>query len=281
MLSLKRFISSCALSVALFRCGAPQLNVPVERPPAGSPATQDVPTSKLQAEPSETEETLPVPDITSTEVVPTVAAASDQATAPTDNAPDLPPARLLEPQRLPEGTTVLHVGDSFAGALGYELNRQLKEHQVKGILKYKTSTYIPTWAWNAELPQYIRRYKPDLVVITLGANELKIPDPEARASTLKRLVKRLRGTPCLWVGIPLWEGSNPHLMRVIEENTSPCRFLDSVALYPDMPRAKDKIHPSKSAREEWARRVIGWIQNNVAPPEEHLPWVWKAPPSDG
>jgi lysophospholipase L1-like esterase len=175
--------------------------------------------------------------------------------------------------QLPAGTKLLHVGDSFAGALGHELNRLLKSHNVHGTLKYEKATYIPTWASNRDFAAHLARYQPDLVLITLGGNELKIPDPNARAETVRRVVKRVEGRPCVWVGIPLWEGADPALMGVIRENVAPCLYLDSTALLPNLARARDGIHPSTSARTQWAEAVVLWLRNQLAP--DARGWEWK------
>ncbi len=197
-------------------------------------------------------------------------ATSNRSQAPADGAvsdsplgsdadSDEPPKT---PAPLPEGTTVLHIGDSFAGALGHELNRELKTHGVRGVLEYEKSTYIPTWASKRELPTYLSRYKPDLILVTLGGNELSIVHPEQRAETVRRLVARFGDIPCVWIGIPLWEGANPTLMGVVRDNVEQCLFLDTHALIPDMQRAKDKIHPSLSARTQWAKTVVDWLQQH-------------------
>ena len=169
------------------------------------------------------------------------------------------PATDTTPPPLPAGTTVLHIGDSFAGALGIDLDRELKDVGIRGILKYRTATYIPTWASGKELDQYLWQYHPDLVLITLGANELLIPDPAARIPTIRHLVSRLGGRPCVWVGPPLWKGARPVLLETIRSNCAPCVYLDSSALVPDLPRARDHIHPSMDARKTWAKAVFGWL----------------------
>lgn len=205
-----------------------------------------------------------------------IASGASGQDAEADPAEPLEPEPEPEPQpaALPTGTRVLHIGDSFAGALGYELNRLLAEHQVRGFLKYEKSTYIPTWAWGKELPLLLSRYRPDLVVITLGGNELQIPEPEKRAETVQRLIGRLGDVPCVWVGIPVWEGADGTLMDVIERNVAPCLFYDSAAEIPDMARARDGIHPSKSARTRWAESVVSWLQMQVAPSVEQ--WRWRS-----
>ena len=191
-----------------------------------------------------------------------------------DTPPDAGPARTTETEKtaeaapatpapplpeLPRGTTVLHIGDSFAGALGIDLNVELKAAGVRGILRYETATYIPTWAFGKQIDQYLSQFNPDLVLVTLGANELQIPDPAARVPTIHRLVARLGGRPCVWVAPPLWNGARPALLDTIREACAPCVYLDSNALVPDLPRAKDHIHPSMDARKTWAKAVLGWL----------------------
>jgi len=183
------------------------------------------------------------------------------------------------PPPLPKGTTVLHIGDSFAGALGIELDKQLKAQGVRGILRYKTASYIPEWAYKGKVRQYVAQYKPDLVLITLGANELEIVKPEQRIHAIKKLVGELGGRPCVWVGVPLWSGAHNDLLDVIRDNAGPCRFLDSTRLFPDMPRVHDHIHPTMNARHEWAKRVIQWLAGERVP-DGDKPWALKPAPAN-
>lgn len=172
---------------------------------------------------------------------------------------------------VPAGTTVLHVGDSFAGALGIELNKVLKARGVQGYLKFKVPSYIPGWASGRELPEYIAKYQPDLVLITLGANEMEIGEPEQRAPTIRKLVARLGDRPCVWIAPALW-GKDNGLMEIVRQNVAPCRYLDTNALIQRMPRAGDKIHPQMGARPDWAEFVLRWLaRERVGAPGK--PWA--------
>lgn len=168
---------------------------------------------------------------------------------------------------LPPGTTVLHVGDSFAGALGIPLNKHLKEAGVRGVLKYRTASYIVDWAHQPALDTYLSQYHPDLVLITLGANELEIEQPERRIPAIRKIVDKVGDRPCVWVGVPLWSEEHNGLMDIVRDNAAPCRFMDSAALFPDMPRAHDRIHPTMQAREDWAQRVVAWLARQRRPTE--------------
>ncbi len=183
----------------------------------------------------------------------------------------------LEPlPPMPEGTTVLHVGDSFAGALGIPLNKRFKEAGITGVLKYRTASFIVEWAHQTDLDDYLSRYQPDLVLVTLGANELGIEEPERRIPAIRKIVEKIGDRPCVWVGAPLWSDDNNGLMDIVRDNAAPCRFMDSTALFPDMPRTPDKIHPTMQAREDWATKVAQWLASHRRPTPNHV-WALSQP----
>jgi hypothetical protein len=181
-----------------------------------------------------------------------------------------PPAPPAPPAELPAGTKVLQVGDSFAAALGIELGKRLKAAGIRTSLEYKTASYVPTWAFGPDLPKLISSYQPDLILVTLGANELEIPDPAQRAGAVQRLVKKLGDRPCVWILPPLWK-QDTGLMQVIKDNSSPCKVLDSSALVKDLPRGPDHIHPNAQGREVWADAVFQWLKQ-AREPSGPKPW---------
>jgi len=210
---------------------------------------------------------------------------AEQASNSGDHADDMlnhraPPRHVEDPERaplpLPEGTTVLHVGDSFAGALGVPLNKRLRDAKVRSILKYRTASYIVDWAHREPLSDYLFQYKPDLVLVTLGANELEIEAPERRIPAIEKIVEIIGDRPCIWVGIPLWEGAHNGLPEIIEKHAAPCRYLDTDTLFPDMPRARDKIHPTMEAREDWANKVAHWLAQERRPTADRV-WALATP----
>ena len=176
---------------------------------------------------------------------------------------------------LPQGTTVLHIGDSFAGALGIELNKVLEQAGVRSLLRFETSTYIPTWAHDKKLPEYLAQYKPDLVLVSLGANELQNPEPEKRIPLIRRIVERLGDRACVWVAPALWDGANPRLLEVIRGNVAPCVYLDTNAFVRHLPRARDKIHPSMEARPDYAKVIARWLAYHRKPTSDAV-WSLQA-----
>lgn len=183
------------------------------------------------------------------------------------------PAGQREPMPLPEGTKVLHIGDSFAGALGKPLGIIFEEAGIRSVLKHTDSSYLTDWAWDGKLQEYIWKYNPDLIMVTLGANELEIVNPELRERTVKKIISTIGERPCVWVAIPLWEGPKNGLLDVIEQHASPCIYMDTNQLIDvaKMPRISDGIHPTTQAREDWATFVAGWLRKHRAP-REGRPW---------
>lgn len=199
-------------------------------------------------------------------------------------APEVTPERSTgggkpdpgEPPPLPRGTVVLHVGSSSAAALGVDLKRELEERGIKNVLKYKEATYIPQWASpSMGLAELLTQHDPDLVIVNVGGNEVGMLDPSVRADPIKRLVKMIGDRPCLWVGAPRWKGQ-PHtgIREVIQESCSPCRYVDTDALVPDMRPAPDGIHPTIPERHRWAKRMIQWMALN-RDPDDKRPWGFK------
>jgi hypothetical protein len=211
------------------------------------------------------------------------AAAAPPASAnaePAPAAPDTPPAQpapAVATPALPQGTRVLQVGDSFAAALGIELGKLLKQSGLRTSLETKTPSYIGDWAFGPVLRKAIADYNPDLVLITLGANEVEIPVPEQRVGPVQRLVKSLGDRPCVWILPPLWK-QDTGVMQVIKDNAKPCQVLDSSALVPSLPRGPDHIHPSSEGRSIWASAVFEWLKT-ARDPAGPRPWSLRGGPS--
>ncbi|MEB2325073.1 MAG: hypothetical protein OZ921_21335, partial [Sorangiineae bacterium] len=189
------------------------------------------------------------------------------------------PASDPAPPPAPAGTTVLHIGDSMAGALGIELDKLFKAAGVRGVLKFKTASFIPQWAWGGDLRLALAQSNPDLVLVSLGANELMVPDPSQRAPLIERIVREIGDRPCVWIGAPLWKGAKGELMQVIHDSARPCRFLDTTRLVGDLPRVGDHIHPTMNARIGWAREVYEWLLRERAP-HGAKPWQLVPEPAD-
>ena len=219
---------------------------------------------------------------------PSVTASAPPApVAPLASASSAPVATAVKPAappRIPVGTAVLHIGDSFAVA-GFA--QALKPHmQALGVryeVRAETSSFTTTWAGKMDL--LVANTQPDLVIVNLGANEFTNTDPPAHAPAVRRIVKSIGGRPCVWVSPPSWR-KDTGITQVIRENTAPCRFFDSDALVPTpIPRQGDKIHPSEAGGAIWAEAFWAWLNTQRAPAEDGAikssPWrLLPSPPEE-
>jgi len=157
--------------------------------------------------------------------------------------------------------TILHIGDSFVDA---GLQQALRPMFAAAGARYyshgRVRAWLSTWSDQPGLEEMLARYKPALILVTLGANEMVDRRPEGRAVLVRRLVKRFHGTPCVWVGHPVWKGVGPGLMEVIRRSCEPCRYFDSVPISDSIKRQPDGIHPDKDGGAYWAKTVFEWIQ---------------------
>lgn len=175
---------------------------------------------------------------------------------------------------MPAGTTVLHVGDSMADALGKDLKRELEKRGIKNVLKYQEATYIPQWAgYSMGFPSLVKIHDPDLVIVTLGGNEVAMPDPTLRAEPIRKIVEIIGDRPCIWVGAPLW-GPHSGILDVIRANCAPCRYVDTNELIPDLKRLNDGVHPTIPERRRWAKVMIEWLAR-ARDPAGKRPWDLK------
>jgi hypothetical protein len=188
-------------------------------------------------------------------------------------APAAPPPP--DPRR--KGTLVLHFGDSFTEA-SFEQNLRAPIHATgaRYWVKAKTPSYTPGWAFSDELLGLLGG-RPQLVIITLGANELELPNPDRGAFAVKQLVKRVsqNGAACVWVTPPLWK-KDTGFMKVIGENCAPCLFFDSDKYVKDVERQRDKIHPNEVGGARWAKAFWEWLEAHRDP--ERGPWALKPDP---
>jgi hypothetical protein len=147
---------------------------------------------------------------------------------------------------------------------------------IHQVLEFKSASYIPEWAGpTMNVAALVAKTNPDLVIVTLGGNELEMPDPSVRADPIRRLVATFGDRPCVWVAptIPPHTG----LLEVVQKNLGHCRYFDSMKYVPDLPRTKDHIHPSMAGRRRWAEVFLDWLARERDPHGDR-PWALRPAP---
>lgn len=130
-------------------------------------------------------------------------------------------------------------------------------------------TSSSTLSWDNErlLQNAMYKYNPQLILISLGSNELFDRDPKRRIPAIKHLVQDTRGRPCLWIGPPAWK-QDFGFIEVLKANLGHCRYLDSVAL--KLPRMADGRHPSWTGGYRWASAVWKLLGGTTVVPDGNV-----------
>ncbi|MDI3282081.1 SGNH/GDSL hydrolase family protein [Polyangium sp. 15x6] len=158
---------------------------------------------------------------------------------------------------------VLHIGDSFLMA-GFSQALRPKMKAVGALYEVRSEQASYTTSWHLKLAKLVGDYHPDLVIINLGANEVTLTDPAARADAVERLVKIVGDRPCVWVSPPLWR-KDTGIIEVFRKHISPCRFFDSDAVAGPISRQPDGIHPDNPGGAAWADAFFRWLLAERAP----------------
>jgi len=182
----------------------------------------------------------------------TPSAAASAAPAPADVTGPLRVSTDAGVVPAARATRVLHVGDSMAPLVANYLRplytRDGRNYWVETVVSSSTLE----WAGKRLLQDAMYKYDPEVVLISLGSNELFDPKPERRGGAVRQIVEDTRGRPCLWIGPPLWK-KDTGFIQVLKDNLGHCRYFDSSKL--DLPRMEDGRHPSWTGGYRWADAV--------------------------
>lgn len=120
------------------------------------------------------------------------------------------------------------------------------------MISTSSSTTL-SWAEGDALAQAIAKLDPELVLISLGSNELFfVDDLEQRGAAVRAITNQLKGRACLWIGPPAWAKVEGFL-DVLKKNLGACRYFDSAKL--KMDRQEDGRHPTWGASHGWSMKV--------------------------
>jgi len=178
------------------------------------------------------------------------AAAPAVATASSSAAPTPPPAPAPIPKKY---KNVLHTGDSMVGGgLSRALGPKFEADGTKYHRDVIESGTIHEFSQNDHLPSLLAKVKPDLVLISLGANHIpNSTDPEKEIGPyVPKLLKRVSGIDCYWIAPPIWKPAQAKFNEWLKEHVAPCKFYDGSSL--EIERRADKIHPNEKGGEVWA-----------------------------
>lgn len=149
---------------------------------------------------------------------------------------------------------ILLVGDSQLEAMRnpfYNYVTINKHTLAATVLWYGSSS--KQWANTDTLGYYIKKYKPTMVVLVLGLNELFVNDFDQRRKNLQKIKNQLtkEGINHYWIGPAAWKKDLGITGIMLEEWGD--KFYPSHKLV--LGRAKDNRHPSNDAAWVWMKAV--------------------------
>lgn len=165
----------------------------------------------------------------------------------------------------PPPKLVLHAGDSMVGGtmgLGRALHKHFTEMGSRVVRDVWVSINIEGFARHPRFAKLLTDNAPDLVILTLGANDFYVPSPKSLAPFVRSIVKRASkdGTrECYWiVPVPWTKAKETGIVEVIQANGAPCRVFTGANLKLD--RTPDGIHPTNTGGEQWANAFLEFYE---------------------
>jgi lysophospholipase L1-like esterase len=156
----------------------------------------------------------------------------------------------------PPPKIVLHAGDSMVGGtmgLGRALHQRFTALGSKVVRDVWVSINIEGFARHPRFAKLLRDNTPDLVILTLGANDFYVPSPKSLAPFVESIAKKAsqNGRECYWiVPVPWTKAKETGIVEVVQAHAAPCRVFVGADL--KLARGPDGIHPTNTGGEQWA-----------------------------
>lgn len=160
---------------------------------------------------------------------------------------------------------VLFIGDSMTGWMAERLNSYGEANGFEVATIVWDGSTIKKWGAQTNLKQIIDKQNPDAVFISLGLNELFIPNPEsALSSSTDKILSAIGNRPMLWIGPPSWIGQQNKGHKLdswLAGKLGPGKYFSSLEM--DLPRqGKNNQHPTRDGIIKWMDEVVKWIPEN-------------------
>ena len=178
--------------------------------------------------------------------------------APPDAASDATPDSASGPSWPAGAKYVLHVGDT---SLGFDqgLALEMKTRFEAAGVRYESVTEIDaglhTFATSKKLEALLRWKKPDVVLLTLGMNNLTAARPEDYEVDVRSIVTQIGDRPCWWIGPLSIVRPETGLIAMLARTTAPCGWTSSYDLV--IERQPDHLHPTQPGASHWADAI--WL----------------------
>lgn len=161
---------------------------------------------------------------------------------------------------------VLFIGDSMTGWMAERMEAYGIENGFEVTTVLWDGSTLAKWANSGKIAGLVAKYKPDLVCISLGMNELLERNPETRLKGyLNKILTSIGSTPYLWVGPPSWpgKGKGETLNTWLAGKLAAGCFFPSNSLTLTR-QSKSNPHPTKAAIQGWIDGVVMFLNESPA-----------------
>lgn len=162
------------------------------------------------------------------------------------------------------GPRVLLIGDSQLEGLSHPVGEFCVANgyrHVGSVLWYGSTT--TQWAESDTLDFFLRKFRPDLVLVAIGLNELFVVDMDNRARSIRTILEKIDRQKIrhFWIGPAAWK-QDRGIVKVLSDINGPA-FYPSQLL--KLERAKDGRHPSRDGAKVWFDSVSRHLPNLHVP----------------
>lgn len=153
------------------------------------------------------------------------------------------------------------IGDSLAVGLARPLRALVEKAGGTLDASGRSGTTISQWL-RGPLTSSLARARPDLVLVSLGTNDMKARgDKTADAVSLAGQV-RAAGADLMWIDPPIMPFGDPTGVRSAIRAAVPIEAIFPSASF-EIPRARDGIHPTEAGYAAWADSIWGWYLSRI------------------
>ncbi|MEY3342596.1 MAG: hypothetical protein RL090_280 [Bacteroidota bacterium] len=153
---------------------------------------------------------------------------------------------------------ILLVGDSQCGGLRYPLYSycSLNGHELVASVTWYSST-TKHWAITDTLQHFLDKFKPTMVILGVGLNEVFVRDIDKRKKYIETINHKIdsAGAKYFWLGPAAWVKDKGIVSAIRDVNG--VRFFDATTLL--LSRAGDGRHPDMKAYKLWFAHAAAYM----------------------
>jgi lysophospholipase L1-like esterase len=170
---------------------------------------------------------------------------------------------IWAPRIKPGETRLLVIGDSLAVGLAPYLRDMAGRERIAFASLAKVGTRIDQWADSASLRELLAKFRPTVVLVSLGTNDEYLTGADAverQRAAMRRLVALLMTvTPqhIIWIGPPTLPKATNGIVPMLKAEIPSRDYFPSDQLA--IPRGPDGIHPTARGYAGWAGAIWQWL----------------------